>query len=314
MAEERRIFAVYTGATAPGASSGKLDAAMSLDWGLQLVGRKCLADVLRERRTVIAGDAEGIHRMRVAVRQLRSFLWAAKPWLPQSQYRWSSERLKGIGQQLSQSRNWDVIATTLVPAVAEIEPFEHALAPLIRTVDRKRRALLRGSIAAVRAERFTAEIMELTRWFETSGWRADNRASEVLGTAAAKMLGRCYRRVRRQSRRFETLSAAERHQLRISVKKLRYLAEFLADLFDPAAVGPFVRRTISVQEGLGAVNDLHSAHALIVELSDAAGGQDPAFDRAAGFVLGWHARTQSEDEPALRRHVKRLRRAEPFWE
>jgi hypothetical protein len=31
-------------------------------------------------------------------------------------------------------------------------------------------------------------------------------------------------------------------------------------------------------------------------------------------VLGWHARTQSEDEPALRRHVKRLRRAEPFWE
>jgi len=55
-----------------------LDPAMSVEAALQRIGRRCLTHVLSNEQAALAGDPEGIHQMRVAVRRLRSAFLALK--------------------------------------------------------------------------------------------------------------------------------------------------------------------------------------------------------------------------------------------
>ena len=52
-----------------------LDPGMSVEAALQRIGRRCLTHILSNEQAVLAGDPEGIHQMRVAVRRLRSALF-----------------------------------------------------------------------------------------------------------------------------------------------------------------------------------------------------------------------------------------------
>ena len=63
-----------------------LDPAMSVEAALQRIGRRCLTHVLSNEQAALAGDPEGIHQMRVAVRRLRSALLALKQLLQEKHY------------------------------------------------------------------------------------------------------------------------------------------------------------------------------------------------------------------------------------
>src|SRR5258707_5628454 len=70
-----------------------LDPAMAVEAALQRFGRQCLTHLLRNEPVMLAGEPEGIHQMRVAVRRLRSVLSALKPMLPVADYCWALEEL-----------------------------------------------------------------------------------------------------------------------------------------------------------------------------------------------------------------------------
>src|ERR1700722_12327022 len=80
----------------------------------QSVGRQCMAQLLRNEPAALAGIADGIHQMRVAVRRLRSALSAVQPMLPAEPYRWANGELKWLAGTLGPARNWDVFATGLL--------------------------------------------------------------------------------------------------------------------------------------------------------------------------------------------------------
>src|SRR6266404_101991 len=96
-----------------------LDPAMSAEAALERIGRRCLTHLLGNEQAALAGEPEGIHQMRVAVRRLRSALLALKRPLQKKHYRWASEQLRWLAQTLAPVRNLDVFAASLVRPVTQ---------------------------------------------------------------------------------------------------------------------------------------------------------------------------------------------------
>ena len=152
------------------------------------------------------------------------------------------------------------------------------------------------------------------------GWRegADDdllsRQKEAVTPFAARVLERRYRRVRKRGKGFARLAPADRHRLRIALKKLRYGVEFFAGLFPAKRVERFREVAAALQDRLGHDNDVDVASRLAREV---VGRVDPGrLAEAAvggGQLAGWYARQAGEVERETRRAWKRLKRQEPFW-
>jgi inorganic triphosphatase YgiF len=302
------------------ASRVALDVSMTVESALQSMGRSCLVHLLRNEPAVLAGSAEGIHQMRVAARRLRAALCALKPIIPVDQYRWVLEELKWLANTLGPARNWDVFAANMLQPVTQALPVEAELQRLAQLAEQRRRAAYEQAVEAIRSQRYTATMLQLARWFEARSWR-DQPASEQaallfapIGEVAAGLIERSWRRTRKRSRHFGQLTQEQRHRLRIALKRLRYTIEFLADLFEHSEVKALEKRLKPLQEDLGHLNDVRTAHTLTDEVSRHVNEGGNEISRAGGIVLGWHDRGLVDREPKLRKNVRRLRRAKPFWE
>jgi triphosphatase len=300
-----------------------LDRDMTVEDALQRFGQRCLNHLLRNESAALAGEPEGIHQMRVAVRRLRSALTGVKPILPAEDHRWTSEELTWLTHSLAPARNWDVFVGDLLRTVSDELPNRPELQQLVSAADRCNRAALDDAKQAILSERYTGAMLRLLRWFAVRGWR-DQPISEnailllaPIVSVAPSVLERRYRKARRRCRRFELLAPAERHRLRIALKKLRYTIEFLGSLFDKHNARAFVNRLKSLQDELGHANDVRMAYDLLEQIPKTSyqttGRFAGAIDRAGGIVLGWHERDLADREPLLRKHVKRFKRMDPFW-
>ena len=78
---------------------------------------------------------------------------------------------------------------------------------------------------------------------------------------------------------FAELAPAERHQLRIALKKLRYAAEFFRSLYGEKEVAQYLKRMSALQDDLGHLNDVATAETLMDKL---AGEQADLRTRVAG--------------------------------
>jgi triphosphatase len=134
-----------------------------------------------------------------------------------------------------------------------------------------------------------------------------------IANMAPELIERCYRRARKRSKRFAQQTPTQRHRLRIALKKLRYIIEFLESLFDEDQVRTFVNRLKSLQDVLGHANDVRVAYDLLDELLEKIAHDVRAIDRAGGIVLGWHERGLADHEPKLRQRVRRFKHLNPFW-
>jgi CHAD domain-containing protein len=134
-----------------------------------------------------------------------------------------------------------------------------------------------------------------------------------IANLAPELIDRCYRRARKRSKRFAEQTPTQRHRLRIALKKLRYIIEFLESLFDENQVRTFVNRLQLLQDCLGHANDVRVAYDLVDELLGETDHDVRAIDRAGGIMLGWHERGIADHEPKLRQHVRRFKHLNPFW-
>jgi CHAD domain-containing protein len=291
---------------------------MSVEAALERIGRRCLTNLLSNEQAALAGEPEGIHQMRVAVRRLRSALLALKRAL-QKQYRWASEELRWIAHALAPVRNLDIFAASLLPPVTHALPAGMGFERLIDATERRRRAVFDQAKQAIFSQRYTESMLRLLRWFVARGWR-DQQISEDAAIlldrivdVAPDLIERHHRKARKRSKRFEELTATQRHRLRIAVKHLHYTIEFLGSLFDKDQVRTFVKCLESLQDDLGYANDVRVAHDLVDQISEATNQDVRSINRAGGIVLGWHERVLSDRNPKIRKHVRRFRRLDPFW-
>ena len=256
------------------------------------------------------GDVEGIHRMRAAIRKMRTLFVLFAPYLePVATARFNAE-LRDFGRVLGSGRDWDVFLTeTLVEAGAEVgaEGLD-----VLRTVAEARRADAHAAVkAAVEGPLPTDLLLGLTLWTAEGGWlRKPGAAGDRLRDLLPDLLDRLERKALKRGRRIGTLGTEDLHGLRKSLKKLRYACEDVASLYDRADVHRHIGAIKKVLQDLGHINDAAVTAERMDELT-AAGGPELAAPGEA--LLAWNAKRRKGSERDLRRRWRKFRHADPFW-
>jgi len=287
---------------------------ISAEVALQRIGRACLDHMLRNENAALAGDPEGIHQMRVAVRRLRAILSAFAALLPPEQRRWASAELRWFSDILGETRNLDVFASELLrPARAALTPASD-FEPLGLAIARRRRAAHKDVVKAIASTRYTETMLALLRWFDGGDWRpagSGDILDRPIEDIAPLLLDRCRKKAEKRSKGFAGQSARQRHRLRIALKKLRYAAELLGSLYDPGETRHFVQRLKRLQDDLGDINDVRVGRSIVASL--ARPGSRLNIGNAGRRVLAWHKRRLGHNEHRLSQHLSELREADRFW-
>jgi CHAD domain-containing protein len=292
-----------------------LDAGLSGDNALRCIGLACLDQILRNEAAVRAGVPEGIHQMRVAVRRLRAILAAFGRMLPADQRQPVSQELRWLGDALGPARNLDVFQTALIAPARNAGAQPDGIAALIAAAECRRKAAYAKAIKAIRSTRYARLILRQLRWFDSRAWHEGAAAQDLrqpIAALAPRILDRRRLVAERRAKGFAAQSAAERHRLRIGLKKLRYATEMLAGIYDADKVRRFTRRLKRLQDDLGDANDVRVGHTIVAELTRSKGGASAIGD-AGKIVLAWHEDRLARREPRLRRHLDGLLATEPFW-
>jgi triphosphatase len=292
-----------------------LDREMTVDEALHRAGRQFLAALARNEEAALEEVPEGVHQMRISVRRMRAVLSAVRRMLPEEHYQWANGELKWLGNALAPARDWDVFAEGLLQPVNGAVSGNGGLARLANAARRERRSAYDEAREAILSPRYTQALMRLSRWFEARGWRdqpVNERSAALmapLGKVASDLLQRMHKQGLKRSRNFASLDPPERHRLRIALKKLRYAVEFLEPIYQRRNVARYLARLKPLQDDLGHANDVRAAEGLVAGIGEGEG----ALERAGGVVLGWHDRGLADTEAQTRKHVRRFRRAKPFW-
>jgi triphosphatase len=322
-----RGFALAAGRTEDGWSKAerlRLSADQTAEAALCAILRNGLNHFAANEASALAGtDPEGVHQMRVALRRLRSAVALFRRFIPTDRYFWLTGELRWLAGSLGQARDWDVFLSELVAPVktglGPHSPFLPDIATLEAAAETRRAAGYDAVRQALLSERYGRFQLELAAWVEGRGWRAQPVSESSvklfapIGELADSLLDKRMRRARRAGRGFAHLAATRRHELRIALKKLRYAADFFRDLYDDKPTRRFVAQLADLQDALGHLNDVATAGRLIQSLHDDGSMAPTTEARAAGLVVGWHARGLATSEPQLVAAWESFAAAKPFW-
>ncbi|HTT82506.1 MAG TPA: CHAD domain-containing protein [Rhizomicrobium sp.] len=247
-------------------------------------------------------EPEALHQLRVALRRLRVALASFGGEFRTPQLEAIKLRAKFLAEQLAPARDLDVFLTELFEPAASANGSRDAFAILRARAEAARRRAWNDAAQQVMGPRFRMFMADLVDAIDRGVWplaeaqhRGASKGLVALQMPARDLAGRMLTHRRRQAckraKGLDSLSDAGRHELRISLKKLRYTAEFFAPFFDRPRVQKFVSRLSRMQDVLGALNDVAVAREILESLvsTDGPGGtghSDLSF--AAGIVYGWH--------------------------
>jgi CHAD domain-containing protein len=272
----------------------------------------CLAQMAANAATVRAGHSvEGLHQLRVALRRLEVVL---KSFGEEFRQEWLSDlrgRTKVLCSRLGPARDLDVFLTQLLNAPAE-EGDREAFAALRARMEEMRGKAWKQAVDCVAGADFALLVEDIAALAHS---RLPMAPDVKLGRVAARLLDRQQARARKRGCKAQGGEEADLHRLRIALKKLRYMAEFLAPLYRKKKVRRYVRKLRGLQESLGAINDTAHVRATMAALLRETDGKraSPGERYAAGLVAGWYrARRPQIAKRALKRW-KKFRKVKPFW-
>ena len=268
---------------------------------------------------------EGVHQCRIALRRLRSAFKIYRPLLRRKRIAPIDEEVRWLGNILGAARDIDVLQTELLePAIAALGE-EKQLAPLMVTLAAKKAEAYRNVAEALASPRYRHLLIDLCALGHADDLSKSGEGrgldQPLLGLASAA-LTRAHQKLLKRGHGFEGLSKAERHEVRIALKRLRYALDFFSDVFDGEQKKKFVKKLTRLQDDLGRMNDVAVAETMLARLVGVSGdGEDTGTAAApsghlafaAGGVLGWHRRRAAEMDVKLVKDWKSFVRAKPFW-
>ncbi|MGH6878455.1 MAG: CHAD domain-containing protein [Rhizomicrobium sp.] len=278
--------------------------------------------------TVESRDIEALHQLRVGLRRLRVALISFGGEFRTSQLEALKLRAKSLTHDLALARDLDVFTGELLEPAASANGSKEAFAALRARAEGARRRAWDSAVLQIGGPHFRKFMADLADVLDRGAWpvsrsrgRSANKTVVALETpaqcVAERMLAHRRRQACKRARRLETLSTAERHELRIVLKKLRYTAEFFAPFFDDVRVEKFVTRLSRMQDVLGALNDGAVAKNILETLVSADGADCHAarsdISFVAGIVYGWHLERAAHTWRDAVRRWKKFAGTREFW-
>jgi len=300
------------------AAKTALPADIGVEEGADMLIRACVDHWTRNEASALDGrDPEGVHQLRVALRRLRSLFTLFAPIIAPAQLDRFRTEIGWLAGRTGPARDWDVFLSELLPPVRDACPDIVGLGNLAEAAETVRREGYLSLHEAMTAPRYAALLMRLGEALESGSlWSPSPEARLLRGghlrDYAHHLLDERHSKVRKRGRRFVHLASADRHRVRIAVKKLRYATEFFSSLYPRKRAVAYGRAMAGFQEELGHLNDIATAERLLAIL-----GARPEADEpqriAIGVVTGWYACVAAELEPRLNAGWKSFLGAPVFW-
>ncbi|MEO8081597.1 MAG: CHAD domain-containing protein [Caldimonas sp.] len=283
----------------------------------------CFDQVGANASEVSRGDRsdERVHQLRVGLRRLRTVARELGHLQAALDPGWQAS-IDNASRALGRFRDRTTVLATMQSRLAAAGAPEPELQPAAPDAD--------DPVAVVRDAAFQGALLHVLRAVIAEGRVAGDsnhsndvdgeggetgreQASDPSSTGAQEAqrlirlrLSALRRKVRRGARRFEQVDAEAQHRVRKQVKRLRYLSEIVAGLFDGDDVDRFLAKLRPAQDALGAHVDLLVAEGLARTAAE--GG-----DARAWFSVGWLAAQLPSSARACRRALKRAAAAKRFW-
>lgn len=244
-----------------GRAEGGIAPATSIAAAFNLLSSTATGEALKRVRELnSSSEPEVLHKLRVALRRLRTLWWIFQPLLDTQDARSHRSEFKSLAEAAGKTRDWDVLRALLSTA-----PSSDSFGALIGRVDQHRSSALAFSnriIANAGVERIVEHAVHVARnqiETQTAPMRLDDFAT-TRAERAEQMLKKRVRRVASNP----NADYAELHEIRISGKRLRYSLEFLAPVLDGHYLAT-IERLAQAQQQLGDLNDLVTSETLLRE-------------------------------------------------
>lgn len=247
-----------------------LSADMTVPQAFHAILANCVEQVRGNEAGVSLGaDPESVHQMRVGLRRLRSAFRLFRD-IASPTPRLRSE-IDWLFSQLSEVRDWEVLAGITLPLIGDGVANEPSLAAVQKSVTATARKKRRRASTIVQGARFAKLMHALNAWADELA-----TASAAPGTAttpdedmqefAERMLKGERKRLLRRGRRMRDDDVVSRHHLRIAAKRTRYAYEFFAALYSGKRMKAYIARLQYLLDCLGRLNDFAVAERLLSEL------------------------------------------------
>jgi CHAD domain-containing protein len=303
----------------------RISKGMSVEDAFRVTVLECLAHVAANVAAVTRSrEVEGLHQLRVGLRRLAVAFSAFGEEFNTPAQRELQQRTKAFVSAVASARDLDVFAEDLFPAPAQAAGAAEAFALLGERVEKARLDAWDLAVERVSSVEFAVFLDDVAvaaqsrSWNLPTGTDLKNRIAvrAPVKSVAGRMLDEYLIKARKRGRHVKTLEQRDCHRLRISLKKLRYAAEFYGPLYKRKKVRGYIKGLKELQDLLGGFNDTGQVRATLSQLTaDAGGGPRAQADLyfASGLVNGWHcAQGLRLGKQALKRWDK-FKRMEPFW-
>lgn len=320
-AERGYALAFGTRPSAEKAFSSGIEAGDSTDQVIAKTLMACQRHVMANLAAATDGqEPDGVHQLRVALRRLRTAIWLFGKEFPASALQSLAPDARRLASALGPARNWDVFLTT---TVAEIEAQELPGIDFTELKDaagpfRARSYEVAGrDLTGVDGTHF---LLSLGRVIERRSWRNDIGIDSLAvltqpaRNLASRALTRLARKAAKQGQQMRKLEPEARHELRLTLKKLRYSAEFFLPLYDQQgeSAQKYLKSLARLQNILGADNDATTTRGLLQEIETTSAS--PKVHRALGAIAGWQGCDRIERSRELRQSWQQFQEMKPFWD
>ncbi len=236
-------------------------------------------NVTRLNETGLANDidTEFLHQWRVSLRKVRSVLTLFKGVVEAQTLDRLNQDFKTIMQDTNLMRDRDVYLLSREDYMAMVPPKAHpGLEILFDLLGQERNQAFEKVKAMLRSKAYKKQFKALQDLFNApktlpAGPKADAPSREF----AAELILKRYKKVCKLAKAITAQTPDETiHDLRIQCKKLRYLIESSAPLFDPQKGKDLLKTLKGLQEHLGNFNDQSVQQVTLAQCLDRYAGKD----------------------------------------
>ncbi len=149
----------------------ELSRKLSVADAFRTISNSCLRQVVANERAVDVGCPEGVHQMRVGLRQLRSALSIFSQIIgPDPDVERIKASLKWITAELGPARDLDVYLRSSVVPLGKTKGAAPGARVLRRVTTRRRDEAFARARTAVRSDRYRALILHIAEWLHNGAW------------------------------------------------------------------------------------------------------------------------------------------------
>lgn len=290
----------------------KLRRKMLANKAFKKIAETCLIQLQGNQDMVLHGsDVEGVHQMRIALRRLRSALKVFSEITEKKSSACIIEELEWMTNILGDARDLDVLVTQTLPPMLKQMQNQASLVSLAKIAKQKRLQAYSEARQAITSQRYQRLLLTLGDWLENQRWVKQKTAEVTVDAIAKATLSKRYKQLKKGGKWLNHAESEERHETRIAAKKLRYLAEFFAELYPSKNTKPLIKCLSQLQDQLGIMNDISVTSELLIKVM----GQKPTrrLMTAKYLIDGWNAHRLLPCTSDMEAAWEQFSQQKPFW-